>query len=236
MPRSMQYCRRSSSRVDGLLVGRDGFTVVGLVVVRVGLGVDVVRSVVLVAVGFRVGRWVGLCVGRDVGPSLGTRIVRGGVDVVRGTTGLVELTAGPADGDSSTNFTTAESSGPPSWPITSTAQRLTPANTIIAAAAAYAARRDGAPYRPIGPRTGSPLPSTQNFHPSGAGGQDGSGCQVVGGTQLRRGGDGQLGGTTNRFKENPSTHRRRSPVPGQRHRPCAGYGPLGIKYAPAGKG
>lgn len=218
----MQYCRRSSSRVDGLLVGRDGFAVAVLVVVRVGFGVRVVRSVVLVAVGFRVGRWVG----RDVGSSLGTRIVfgtSGGVDVVRGTAGLVELTAGPGDGDSSTNVTTAESSDPPNWPITSTAQRLTPANTAIAAAAAYAARRDGPPYRPIGPRTGSPLPSTQNFHPSGAGDQDGSGRHVFGGTQLRRGGDGQLGGTTNRFKENSSTHRRRSPAPGQRHRPGAGY-------------
>lgn len=214
----MQYCRRSSSRVDGLLVGRDGFAVAVLVVVRVGLGVGVVRSVVLVAVGFRDGRWVG--------PLLGTRVVfgtSGGVDVVRGTAGLVELTTGPADGDSSTNFTVAESSGPPNWPITSTAQRLTPANTTIAAAAAYAARRDGPPYRPIGPRTGSPLPSTQNFHPSGAGGQDGSGRQIFGGTQLRRGGEGQLGGTTNRFKENSSTHRRRSPAPGQRHRPGAGY-------------
>jgi hypothetical protein len=59
MPRSMQYCRRSCSRVDGLLVGRDGFTVAVLVGVRVGLGVAVVRSVVLVAVGFRVERWVG---------------------------------------------------------------------------------------------------------------------------------------------------------------------------------
>ena len=207
MPRSMQYCRRSSSRVDGLLVGREGFAVAVLVAVRVGLGVDVVRSVVLVAAGFRDDRWVG----RDVGPSLGTGIVfgtSGGVDVVRGTAGLVELTAGLADGDSSTNFTVAESSGPPNWPITSTAQRLTPANTTIAAAAAYAARREGPAYRPIGPRTGSPLPSTQNFHPSGAGGQDGSGRQIFGGTQLRRGGEGQPGGTTNRFKENSSTHRR----------------------------
>jgi hypothetical protein len=70
-----------------------------------------------------------------------------------------------------------------------------------AAAPAYMTRRDGPAYRPIGPRTGLPLPSTQNFQSSGAGGQDGSGRQVFGGTQLRRGGDGQVGGTTNRFNE-----------------------------------
>jgi hypothetical protein len=205
MPRSMQYCRRSSSRVDGRLVGRDGVAVAVPVVARVGFGVGVARSVVLV--GFRVGRWVGRWAGTVVGPLLGARIVcgtSGGVDVVRGTAGLVEPAAGLGDGDSSANFTAAESSDPPSnRPIVDNAHRLTPANTISAAAPAYTARRDGAPYWPIGPWTGLPLPSTQNRQPSGAGGQVGSGRQVFGGTQLRRGGDGQLGGTTNRFKRTP---------------------------------
>ena len=86
MPRSMQYCRRSSSRVDGRLVGRDGLAV-GVLVVRVGVGVGVgvVRSVFLVAVGLVA---VGFRVGRGVGRLLGTTVVcgtSGGVDVVRGT-------------------------------------------------------------------------------------------------------------------------------------------------------
>jgi hypothetical protein len=63
-------------------------------------------------------------------------------------------------------------------------------------------RREGAPYRPMGPVTGFPMLLTQNFQSAGAGGQAGSGRHVLGGSQLRRGGAGQLGGTTNRFTRN----------------------------------
>src|SRR4051794_14324308 len=77
---------------------------------------------------------------------------------------------------------------------------LTPATTL---------RREGAPYSPTGPVTGLPLALTQNFQSAGAGGQDGSGRQVLGGSQLRRGGVGQLGGTTNRFTKPP--RRRQNP-------------------------
>jgi len=201
MPRSMQYCRRICSRVDGRLVGRDGVTGV-LTVARVGVGA--LRSGVMV-VDVRVGRGVGRLAGRDVAAFSGTTVVSGGVCC---TTGGVELGGGPADGVSATNVTAAGSSDPPpNRPITDTAQMFTARKTSSDAAPAYAARRDGAPYRPIGPSTALPLPSRQKCQPGGAGGQDGSGRQLSGGIQLRRGGIGQFGGATNRFKRTPPLHR-----------------------------
>jgi hypothetical protein len=95
MPCWMQYCRSSSSLVDGVLVGRGGRGLAVRVVVRVGFGVaDVVRSVDLVAVGLRVGRSVDRSVGRRLS-WLGTGIVGtpAGVAVVRGTAAVAELTA-----------------------------------------------------------------------------------------------------------------------------------------------
>jgi hypothetical protein len=115
-------------------------------------------------------------------------------------------------------------------PIASTAQMLTAANTSSAAAPAYTARRDGAAYRPTGPSTGLPRPSTQKRQPGGAGGQDASGCQDFGGIQLRRGVTGQFGGTTNRFKTTPPPTRSGRSHPAQRHRPRAGY--LRLPYSP----
>lgn len=215
MPCWMQYCRRSSSRVEGVTVGRG----LGLVVVRVGVGVAVVRSVVRCEVGACFGRWV-------VRVFVGAVVcgAGGGVAVVRRTTGGVVLIVALGDGVSSTNFTAAASSGLASnRPIARTAQTLTPANTRSAAAPAYTARRDGAPYLPIGPFTGLPRPSTQNRQPAGAGGQDGSGRQVFGGIQLRRGVDGQLGGTTKRFRTTPPPTPTRPPHRGQRHIPTASY-------------
>jgi hypothetical protein len=60
MPCWMQYCCRSSSLVEGLVVGRGDRGLLVRVVVEVGfeVGVDVVRSDVLVAVDVRVGRSV----------------------------------------------------------------------------------------------------------------------------------------------------------------------------------
>lgn len=223
MPCSMQYCRRSSSRVEGVTVGRG----LCLVVVRFGVGVVASRSVVRCAVGFCVGRWVARVFLGAVVCGAG-----GGVAVVRRTTGGVVLIVALDDGVSSTNFTAAASSDLPSnRPIAKTAQRLTPANTRSAAAPAYTARRDGAPYLPIGPFTGLPRPLTQNRQPAGAGGQDGSGRQVFGGIQLRRGVHGQFGGTTNRFRTTPPPRPTRPPHRGQRHKPAAGY--LQLPYAPA---
>lgn len=63
MPCWMQYCCSSSSLVEGVVVGRGDLGLVVRVVVEVGfvvggVGVDIRRSVVLVAVGLRVGRSV----------------------------------------------------------------------------------------------------------------------------------------------------------------------------------
>lgn len=51
-----------------------------------------------------------------------------------------------------------------------------------------------APYRPLGPRLRAPRAFSQNAHPGGAGGHDGSGFQPVGGCQSGAGGAGQPGG------------------------------------------
>lgn len=61
------------------------------------------------------------------------------------------------------------------------------------------ALRSAPPYSPTGPRTGLPSPSTQNSQSGGAGGQLGCGCQPLGGSQFRRGGTGQSGGTLKTF-------------------------------------
>jgi hypothetical protein len=174
----MQYCRMSSSRVGGVLVlGRGGRTVF----VGVLLGVDsdlssvsrsVVRVFVGVGVGFRVGVTVVFCTG-------------GGAEV--GSVVLGGTTVGVTEGDgelSSTTWTACEPlEPPPNSPSADNAQKLTPRVSIIAPTPTYVALRDGPPYRPTGPRTALPLPSTQNRQPSGGGGQDGSGRQVFGGTQ-----------------------------------------------------
>jgi hypothetical protein len=99
---------------------------------------------------------------------------------------------------------------PSNVPIAARAQRFTETNRTAPPSPATTARTDGAPYLPTGPMTDLPLPLTQNFQPAGAGGQSGSGSHVFGGTQLRRGGMGQFGGTTNRFTRPP--RRRQSPT------------------------
>ena len=80
---------------------------------------------------------------------------------------------------------------------------FTPRKNTSPPTPAYSTLRDGPPYRPNRPWTALPLPSTQKRQPSGGAGHDGSGRQAFGGTQLRLGGDGQVGGTTNRFKGTP---------------------------------
>jgi hypothetical protein len=153
----MQYWRSSSSLVDGVLVGRGDLGLAVRVVVRVGVGVF--RSVVRDAVGLCVGRSVACRVGCRVGRSvcsLGRATVGGGAGVVGGTAGVVELTGVAGDAEAqSVNFTAAASSGSPlNRPIADTAQMFTPSSTSSAADPAYTARLGGAPYRPIGPRTG----------------------------------------------------------------------------------
>jgi hypothetical protein len=150
-----------------------------------------------------------------VGVTVGGAVFSNGGGVVDcGTTGgVVELVDGDGDLSSCINRTAAGSASepPPNSPTADNAQMLTPRKRTTAAAPAYMTRADGPAYRPIGPRTGLPLPSTQNRQPSGAGGQDGSGLHVFGGTQLRRGGIGQFGGTANRFKTTPSSSARPRP-------------------------
>jgi hypothetical protein len=174
----MQYCRRSSSRVGGVFVlGRGGRTVF----VGVLLGVDsdrssvsrsVVRVFVGVGVGFRVGVTVVFCTGG--GAEVGC-VVFGGT-TIGVTEGVGEL--------SSTTWTAWEPlESPPNRPTADSAQKLTPSKNTIPPMPAYIALWDGPAYRPTGPRTALPLPSTQNCQPSGGGGQDGSGRQVFGGTQ-----------------------------------------------------
>lgn len=236
----MQYSRRSSSRVGGVLVlGRGGRIVFFAVGVRVGVGSARFAGFRSVLVRAFVGRGVDFLAGVGVGMTV--VCTGGGAEVGVGGGGTTGVGVGVL---SSTTCTAAWSPGsPPNRPIADNAQKFTPRKSISAPAPAYMALREGPPYRPTGPRTGFPLPSTQNRQPSGGGGQDGSGCQVFGGTQLRRGGDGQVGGTTNRFNASSSFRRRNptqasgpatSPAPGrravstctyppQRHNRCASY-------------
>jgi hypothetical protein len=147
-----------------------------------------VRVFVGLGVGFRVGVTVVFCTGG--GAEVGC-VAFGGTTV---SEGVGEL--------SSTTCTACEPpESPPNRPIADKAQKFTPRRRTMPQMPADIALRDVPAYRPTGPRTALPLPSTQNRQPSGGGGQDGSGRQVFGGTQLRRGGDGQVGGTTNRFNE-----------------------------------
>lgn len=226
MPCWMQYCRKRSCWVDGVTVDREGR---GRAIVRVGVGVVAARSGLRRLVDFEVVPCVGVL--------LGTTTVCGtsGGAVVRRTAGVDDARTGVWEGDdawvASANLTAVESSGLPlNTPIASTAQMLTAANTSSAAAPAYTARRDGAAYRPTGPSTGLPRPSTQKRQPGGAGGQDASGCQDFGGIQLRRGVTGQFGGTTNRFKTTPPPALSGPSHSVQRHRPGAGY--LRLRYNP----
>jgi hypothetical protein len=176
----MQYCRRISSRDGGVLVlGRGGRTVF-VVEVLVGVGStrsSDSRSVVRVLVDFGVGFGVGFLVGVTVVFCTGGG---GGVDGVTfgGTT--VGVGVGVL---SSTTWTACEPDSPPNSPTADTAQKPTPSRSTSPPTPADTDVRVGPPYRPIGPRTGLPLPSTQNRQPSGGGGQDGSGRQVFGGTQ-----------------------------------------------------
>jgi hypothetical protein len=142
-------------------------------------------------------------VGRAVGSTTGSLVV---VCVVAGSevravvVGALGVTVTDVLGVSAITGPACEFGGSPSnTPTAERAHTFTKQNTTTALKPAATARTDGAPYRPIGPTTGLPLPLTQNFQPFGAGGQSGSGLQVLGGSQLRRGGVGQLGGTTNRF-------------------------------------
>lgn len=179
------------------MLGRGGLVVlvgfgvlVGVDSDRSAVSLSVVRVFVGLGVGFRVGVTVVFCTG-------------GGAEV--GWVAFGGTTVGVAEGVgelSSTTWTACEPpESPPNRPIADRAQKLTPRRSTIPPMPAYIALRDAPAYRPIGPRTALPLPSTQNRQPSGGGGQDGSGRHVFGGTQLRRGGDGQVGGTTNRFNE-----------------------------------
>jgi hypothetical protein len=173
----MQYCRRSSSRVGGVVVlGRGGRTVFGAVDVLVGLGSDrssdsvsVARVFVGLGDGFGVGVTVVFCTGG------GATVVTLGGTTVGVSAGVGEL--------SSTTWTACEPESPPNRPIADRAQKLTPRTSTMAPMPTYIDLRDGPPYRPTGPRTALPLLSTQNRQPSGGGGQDGSGRHVFGGTQ-----------------------------------------------------
>jgi len=178
-----------------------GRTVRVAVLVGVGLRSSTFR-VVRVFVGVGVGFTVGFCTD---GGGEGTAVVLGGTVGVAVTDG-VELLS------STTGASWFFDSFPSNRPIADKAQKFTARNSTSAHAPANTTRREGPAYRPTGPRTALPLPSTQKFQSSGAGGQEGSGRQVFGGIQLRRGGVGQFGGTTNRFT-NPPRHDQR-PDPG----------------------
>lgn len=209
-PCRRQYAAKISSGVDGRAVGgrvvgtADGRTVgrvvgVGLIgrLARrcwARLGCVVARAFV----GRAVGRALGLLDGRGV-----TRVVVG-------------VVVGPADSLADAladepGATRAAGSSPSNRPIALRPQRFTEPKSTSALAPATTVRVEGAAYRPTGPVTGLPLPSTQNLQPAGAGGQAGSGRQVFGGTQLRRGGGGQFGGTTNRFTQPPRRRRKTRP-------------------------
>ena len=208
-PAGRSTAARISSRVGGVLARCGGFGVFFAVVVLVGVGSgrsSVRRSVVRVFVGCWVGReWASASVSpSSSAPAAAWSALR--------YDGSRSRRTGSTHGRRRPGRPAGHPSRRRTGRVAVTAQTLTPRKSTRAAAPAYTIRRDGPAYRPIGPRTGLPLPSTQNFQSSGGGGQDGSGRQVFGGTQLRRGGDGQVGGTTNRFKKLP--HLRLEPWSG----------------------
>lgn len=78
-----------------------------------------------------------------------------------------------------------------------------PASASTVATRALILTTGGPPYRPIGPRTGSPSWSTQNAQPAGGLGQEESGVKFFGGRHRTFGGSGQPGGGLNCLKRKP---------------------------------
>jgi hypothetical protein len=213
-PSWWQYCAKGPSGVGVPAV--------------VGVGTGLVLTVVLGRGDRLCSDRVGVCVGRLVGSTTGVLVC--GVGEPEGSVVCAgDGVAGPACGEAvgvvlgalgvavtdplGLSLVIGAACGfgePPSnTPIAARAQRFTETNRTAPPSPATTARTDGAPYRPTGPMTALPLPLTQYFQPLGAGGQSGSGSQVFGGTQLRRGGMGQFGGTTNRFTGPPDADRAR---------------------------
>jgi hypothetical protein len=146
----MQYCRRSSSRVGGVVTDGRGGRVVLVVEVLVGVGSDRSsdsRSVVRVFVGFGVGLRVGVTVVFCTGGGAGVDVVTFGGTTVGVAEGVAEL--------SSTTWTAVGSpESPPNRPIADNAQKFTPSRRTRAPIPTDIALRDVPPYRPTGPRTG----------------------------------------------------------------------------------
>jgi hypothetical protein len=186
-----------------------------VVVIGTTVGVGVVREAVGDgSVGCRVGTCVGSCVGARVGsvvgvgdvalgvaePTAGVGIVPGlavlrGVVVVLGAAvvSVVVALVGTAVGSEARTCNVPPVSSPSSNGLNSTAAISASGTATIAPTLT----RLGPPYRPIGPRTGSPASLTQNAQPAGAGGQDSDGRQCFGGFQRLLGGSGQPGAALN---------------------------------------
>ncbi|WP_433159164.1 hypothetical protein [Kribbella sp. CA-247076] len=75
-----------------------------------------------------------------------------------------------------------------------------PTTVTTTAVSPASLRTGGPPYRPMGPRTGTPFSSTQKDQPTGGSGQSRSGFQFFGGRQRAFGGSGQPGGGLNCLK------------------------------------